>query len=130
MRIAVPLLLFWLILCPVMMYQYNVAGIQSGAIQGDESAWGADQNIFRGNHGRQHDASSSVVSVLFVLGLCHRRDGSPVGVSVRSNGKLAKPNRVDLRATCLAAVERVRSGRYLRAPDIPHEGMLGNRHRP
>lgn len=38
-RIAVPLVLFWLILCPTMMYQYFAAGIDSGSILGDVSAW-------------------------------------------------------------------------------------------
>ncbi len=39
LRIGVPLVLAWLVLCPIMVYQYNVAGIQSGAILGSSSAW-------------------------------------------------------------------------------------------
>jgi hypothetical protein len=39
LRIALPLVVFWCILCPIMMFQYNHAGIQSGAIQGDLTAW-------------------------------------------------------------------------------------------
>ena len=38
LRIVVPLVLFWTILCPIMMYQYNAAGIRSGAILTDLSA--------------------------------------------------------------------------------------------
>ena len=37
-RIVVPLIAFWLLLCPIMTYQYRAAGIQSGAIQGDVTA--------------------------------------------------------------------------------------------
>jgi fucose 4-O-acetylase-like acetyltransferase len=39
LRIALPLVVFWCILCPIIMFQYNQAGLQSGAIQGDLTAW-------------------------------------------------------------------------------------------
>ncbi len=39
LRVAVPLLLGWLVLCPIMIYQYNAAGLQSGAIRSSSSAW-------------------------------------------------------------------------------------------
>ena len=38
-RIVVPLAVSWLVLCPVMMWQYNAAGLQSGAIQSNSTAW-------------------------------------------------------------------------------------------
>ena len=37
-RIAIPLVLAWMILCPLMMYQFFSAGIASGSILGDVSA--------------------------------------------------------------------------------------------
>lgn len=48
MRIVLPLVVFWAILCPIMMWQYNAAGIASGAIQGDQSAWQLTQAYFAG----------------------------------------------------------------------------------
>jgi hypothetical protein len=38
-RIVLPLVVSWLILCPIMVWQYNTAGLASGAIQGDKTAW-------------------------------------------------------------------------------------------
>ena len=38
-RIALPLILFWLILVPIMMWQFHAAGLRSGAIQSNSSAW-------------------------------------------------------------------------------------------
>lgn len=46
MRIGVPLVLFWLILCPIMMFQYNAAGLNSGAIQSSSSAWQLTKDYF------------------------------------------------------------------------------------
>lgn len=37
-RIVLPLVVFWILLCPIMMWQYNVAGLRSGAIQSESSA--------------------------------------------------------------------------------------------
>ncbi|MEM6472389.1 MAG: acyltransferase family protein [Planctomycetota bacterium] len=37
-RIVVPLVALWVILCPIMVWQYNAAGLQSGRILTDESA--------------------------------------------------------------------------------------------
>lgn len=45
-RIVVPLIAFWLVLCPIMMWQYHAAGLQSGAIQSDRSAWSLTQEYF------------------------------------------------------------------------------------
>lgn len=44
LRIVLPLAIFWLILCPIMMWQYNAAGIASGAIQSDQTAWQLTQD--------------------------------------------------------------------------------------
>lgn len=46
LRIGLPLLLSWLILCPIMIYQYNAAGIQSGAILSDSSALELTKHYF------------------------------------------------------------------------------------
>lgn len=46
MRIGLPLMLFWIVLCPIMVYQYNLGGIQSGAIQGDATAWEMTRDFF------------------------------------------------------------------------------------
>src|SRR6056297_3224206 len=38
MRILLPLTVFWLLFCPLIVYQFNLAGIQSGKLLGDASA--------------------------------------------------------------------------------------------
>ena len=45
-RIVLPLAIFWLVLCPIIMWQYNSAGLRSGAIQSDASAWGLTREYF------------------------------------------------------------------------------------
>lgn len=37
-RIVIPLVVFWLLLCPIIAWQFNVAGLRSGAIQSERSA--------------------------------------------------------------------------------------------
>ncbi len=46
LRIALPLVVFWMILCPIMIWQYKSAGIASGAIQGDQTAWELTKDYF------------------------------------------------------------------------------------
>lgn len=37
-RVVLPLAISWIVLCPIIMWQYNVAGLKSGAIQSERSA--------------------------------------------------------------------------------------------
>jgi hypothetical protein len=45
-RIVLPLVAFWLILCPIMIWQYNAGGLASGAIQSEQSAWQLTRRYF------------------------------------------------------------------------------------
>ena len=45
-RIAVPMVVFWLILCPIQIHQGSLAQIQSGAVQGDVQAWELTKGFF------------------------------------------------------------------------------------
>ena len=66
MRIGVPLVLFWVILCPIMVYQYNLAGIQSGAIQGESGAWELTKEFFLA----LSPQSAMLVHLWFIYYLC------------------------------------------------------------
>jgi hypothetical protein len=47
LRVALPLAVFWYPLIFILLLQYNVAQIQSGAIQGDANAWQLTQLYFQ-----------------------------------------------------------------------------------
>ena len=47
LRIGLPLLVSWLVLGPIMMWQFHTAGLDSGAIQSSLSAWELTSGYFR-----------------------------------------------------------------------------------
>jgi hypothetical protein len=47
-RIVFPLIAFWIVLCPIIIWQYNAAGIASGAIQSEKTAWELTKAYFAG----------------------------------------------------------------------------------
>jgi Acyltransferase family len=47
LRIAIPFLISMLVLCPIMVHQYNLGAIQSGAAQGVSSAWELTRDYFK-----------------------------------------------------------------------------------
>lgn len=86
MRIVLPLVVFWLILCPIMMWQYNAAGIASGAIQGGESAWDLTKTYFASVGA----GSAMLIHLWFLYYLCW---AYVVVLAVRGLASIFDPNR-------------------------------------